>query len=141
MRAVVTTGTEDTLPHRTTLRRAAPRQAKMVVKRVSPWSVLKFSLLFYFCVMLIFLLALAVVYWALGVFGVLDSAANLLETAGFGSPKSGFEFDGYWIFTRLFVAGVIGVVVWSIVNVLLAMLYNLVSDMVGGISVTLAEKR
>ncbi|SRR6266508_544664 len=140
MRAVVTTGDEVTA-RRTELRAAGPRQAKMVVKRVSPWSVLKFSLLFYFCVMLIFLLALAVVYWALGVFGVLDSASKLLETAGFGSPRTGFQFDGYLIFSRLFIMGAVGVVVWSVVNVLLAMLYNLVSDVVGGVSVTLSEKR
>lgn len=141
MRAVVTTGTEEVVASRTGLRRAGPRQAKMVVKRVSPWSVLKFSLLFYFCVMLILLLALAVVYWALGVFGVLDSAANLLETAGFGDPKTGFEFDGYWLFARLFFVGVVGVVVWSFVNLFMAMLYNLVADVVGGVSVTLSEKR
>jgi transmembrane protein DUF3566 len=142
MRAVVTTTTEEVTTRRAQLRSAGtPRQARMVVKKVGPWSVLKFSLLFYFCVMLIFLLALAVVYWALGVFGVLDSAANLMETAGFGDPKTGFAFNGYWIFSRLFVIGVVGVVVWSLVNLILAMMYNLVSDVVGGISVTLSEKR
>jgi hypothetical protein len=102
---------------------------------------LKVSLLFYFCVMLILMLALALVYWALGVFGVLDSAAKLLTTAGFGSPRTGFTFNGYWIFSRLFFIGVVGVAIWSFVNFFLALLYNLVSDVLGGVSVTLAEKR
>jgi hypothetical protein len=141
MRAVVTTGNDEVTHRPTELRRVGPRQAKMVVKRVNPWSVLKFSLLFYFCVMLIFLLALAIVYWALGVFGVLDSAADLLTTAGFGSPQRGFEFNGYWIFSRMLLFGGVGVVVWSLVNLFLSLLYNLVSDVVGGISITLAEKR
>jgi hypothetical protein len=118
-----------------------PRRSKVVVRRVDAWSVLKFSLLFYFCMMLIFLFALLILYWALGVLGVLDSAAELLHTAGFGPVRGTFTFNGFWIFTRLFLIGVIGVVVWSLVNMLLAVLYNLISDVVGGIEVTLAEKR
>ena len=32
-------------------------------------------------------------------------------------------------------------VVWSLVNMLLALLYNLISDVVGGIKVTLSEPK
>ena len=98
---------------------------------------LKFSLLFYFCVMLIFLLAMLILYWALGVTGVLDQASTLLENFGW----SDFRFNGFWIFSRLFVLGVVGVVVWSLVNLFVALLYNLVSDVVGGIQVTLSDRR
>ena len=140
MRAVVTT-TEEVLPRVRDNGPLPPRRARMVIKRVDPLSVLKVSLIFYFCVMLVVLVALALVYWALGVIGVLDSASNLLTTAGFGDPKAGFQFDGYWIFSRLFFVGLGGVVVWSLVNMFLALLYNLVSDLVGGVSVSLAEKR
>ena len=120
--------------------RAASRKARVVVRRVEPWSILKFSLLFYFCLMLIFLFAFLILYWILGVIGVLDSLSHLLSTAGFGNPKTGFHFHGYWIFSRLFLLGVVGVVLWSLVNMCVAMLYNLVSDVVGGIQVTLFEK-
>jgi hypothetical protein len=122
-------------------RSGAPRRTKVVVRRVDPWSVFKFSLLFYFCLMLIFVFALLILYWILGVIGVLDSAAELLHTAGFGPVRGEFEFHGTWIFSRLFLIGLIGVVVWSLVNLFLAVLYNLISDVVGGIQVTLAEKR
>ena len=120
--------------------RTAARRTRVVIRRVDPWSVLKFSLLFYFCMMLVFLFALLILYWILGVTGVLDSAARVLSDVGFGGT-AGFEFDGYWIFSRLFLMGVAGVVVWSLVNVLIAILYNLISDVVGGIQVTLAERR
>ena len=33
------------------------------------------------------------------------------------------------------------VVLWTLINVFVALLYNLISDVVGGIEVTLAEKR
>jgi hypothetical protein len=120
--------------------RTAARRTRVVIRRVDPWSVLKFSLLFYFCLMLVFLFALLILYWLLGVTGVLDSAARVLSDVGFGGT-AGFEFHGYWIFSRLFLIGIAGVVVWSLVNVLISILYNLISDVVGGIQVTLGEKR
>ena len=121
-------------------RQAATRRAQVVVRRVGPWSVLKFSLLFYFLLMLVFLFATVIVYWILGVVGVIDSISHLLSTAGFGSPKTGFQIHGSWVFTRVFLIGIVGVFVWSLVNTLVAVLYNLVSDVVGGVQVTLAER-
>ena len=120
----------------------APRKSRVVVRRIEPWSVLKFSLLFYFCLMLIFLFAMAIIYWVLGVIGVLDSLSHLLSTLGFGNPRTGgFKLHGYWIFSRVFLIGVGSVVVWSLVNLFVALLYNLVSDVVGGVQVVLGEKR
>jgi hypothetical protein len=120
---------------------AIPRRTNVVIRRVNAWSVLKFSLLFYFCLMLVFMFALLLLYWVLGLIGVLDSLSKLLSDIGFGSPKTGFRFHGYWIFSRVFLIGVGGVVVWSMVNTLVALLYNLCSDIVGGIKVTLGEER
>jgi hypothetical protein len=117
------------------------RRTNVVVRRINPWSVLKFSLLFYFCLMLVFMFALLLLYWVLGVIGVLDSLSKLLSDIGFGSPRTGFKFNGSWIFSRLFLLGVGGVIVWSLVNMLVALLYNLCSDIVGGIKVTLGEER
>jgi hypothetical protein len=33
------------------------------------------------------------------------------------------------------------VVVWSLINVFVVFLYNLISDLVGGVEITLAERR
>ncbi len=121
----------------------APRRSRVVVRRLEPWSVFKFSLLFYFCLMLIVMFALMILYWIMGLTGVLDSAGRILQNAAFGPPpgKGTFRFNGVWIFQRLFAIGAVGVLVWSLVNLFVALLYNLVSDVVGGISVTLSEKR
>src|SRR5437588_10900069 len=88
--------------------RTASRKTRVVIRRVEPWSILKFSLLFYFCLMLVFLFALLLLYWALGVIGALDSAARLMTTLGFGSTRFGFHFHGFWIFSRLFLIGIVG---------------------------------
>src|SRR5207249_4263932 len=108
-RAVVRT---DDLTARGAEPSALPRQTTVVVRRVQAWSVLKFSLLFYFCLMLIFLFALLILYWVLGVIGVLDSLSHL---TGELLANNTFKFNGYWIFSRLFLIGVVGVVVWSMV--------------------------
>jgi hypothetical protein len=50
------------------------KRTRVVVRKVGPWSVLKFSLLFYLCVMLIVYFALMIIY------GLLSAVAwtNLL---------------------------------------------------------------
>jgi hypothetical protein len=110
-----------------------------VVRRVNAWSVLRVSLLFYFCVMVIGVFALSIVYWILGIMGVLNSISDLL-TSIFATNRS-YVINGEWLFFRALVVGAAWVVIWSLVNMLLALLYNLIADVVGGISVTLAEPK
>ncbi len=122
---------------RGTPRAAARGRVRVVVRRVEPWSVLKFSLLFYFCIMLIFLFGMIILYWVLGAIGVLDSLASFI---GGLYGDDAFRFNGGWIFSWLFVLGLIGVVAWSLINVCVAFLYNLVSDIVGGVQITLDDR-
>ena len=118
---------------------AAPRRTRVVVRKVGPWSVLKFSLIFYLCVMLIILFAFYILYSVLDALGTLDSMIKLL--VDFSLVNKGFELHTGWIFARLFSFGLVLGVLWSILNVFAGLLYNLISDVVGGIEVTLAEKR
>jgi transmembrane protein DUF3566 len=112
-------------------------RVRVVVRRVEPWSVLRFSLLFYFCIMLIFLFGMAILYWVLGALGVLDSLASFIGGL-YGDDN--FKFHGAWIFTWLFVLGIVGTVAWSLINLCVAFLYNLVSDIVGGVQITLDDR-
>jgi Transmembrane domain of unknown function (DUF3566) len=128
-------------------RRVAPkptRRTRVVIRQIGPWSVLKFSLLFYFCVMLIVYFALAIIYLILSAAGAMDSLSRVLGYV-FGSGTSTLgpqriPINGGAVFTWLFIAGCVFVVVWSLVNVFVAFLYNLISDIVGGIEVTLADR-
>ncbi len=121
-----------------------PRRTRVVVRKVGPWSVLKFSLLFYFCVMLIVYFALMIIYAILSAVGAIDSAGRLLgyvfATGNADGPQAVVIRFGS-VFTWLFLVGLANVVLWSLVNVFVAFLYNLISDVVGGVEVTLAEKR
>lgn len=114
------------------------RQTRVVVRKVGPWSVFKFSLLFYFCVMLVVLLALGMLYAILGAVGAIDSVTRLARDL---FADQSFEIHGGWIFTRLALIGLAMVLVWSLINLFISFLYNLISDVVGGIEVTLTERR
>ena len=110
-----------------------------MLRRIGPWSVLRFSLIFYFCLMLVVLLGLGILYAMLGSLGILESVSDFLSTIGFGEPE--FRFNGTAIFRTLFFIGLVSVVVWSVLTVFLVFLYNLISDLVGGVEVTLTERR
>ncbi len=122
---------------RTAGRTGGRGRVRVVVRRIEPLSLLKFSLLFYFCVMLIFLFGMGILYGVLGALGVLESLASFIGGL-YGDDN--FQFNGGWIFTWLFVLGIIGVVAWSLINVCVAFLYNLVSDIVGGVQITLDDR-
>ena len=119
-------------------RKAKSRQARVVVRKVGPWSVLKFSLIFYFCVMLVLLGALMILYGVLEAIGALDSLTRLIRDL---FADQSFSIHGDWLFTRGFAIGSAMVLLWSLINVVVAFLYNLISDLVGGIEITLSEKR
>ena len=134
-------------------RRAAPmggpRRTRVVIRKVGPLSILRWSMFFYFCVFLIFFFAMFIIFGVLASTGVLKSVGNFLVGSGLSScPQNDahtatctFTFDSGWIFSRVFLIGVVLVCVWSIINVLVSLLYNLVSDVIGGVELTLLEKR
>jgi hypothetical protein len=118
--------------------RPRARQARVVIRKVGPWSVLKFSFLFYLCVMAVILGALVILYGVLDAIGALDSVTRLIRDL---FADQSFEIHGDWLFSRGILIGFAMVVLWSLINVFVAFLYNLISDIVGGIEVTLSERR
>ncbi len=122
-------------------RRQAPRRVRVVIRRLNPWSVLKFSLLFYVCVMLVVLLGLVILYAVLSSLGVVDAFESLAGSLALGDQQGNFEVNGGYLFRMAFLIGLISAALWAAVTVFLAFLYNLIADLVGGIEVTLVERR
>jgi hypothetical protein len=92
-------------------------------------------LLFYLCLMLVGLLVFAVIWFVLVNMGVFEEitkfAGNFNLTVAFPAGK---------VFRWYIMLGLLGVVVWSVVTVLLTLLFNLINDITGGIEVVLAER-
>jgi hypothetical protein len=114
-----------------------PRQTRVVLRKLGPWSVFKVSLFFYTCITAVLLLAAVILYTILGAVGTLAGITRLAKELGLGDV----QIHGGWILARLAAIGAVMVVVWSLINVLVVFLYNLISDVIGGVEVTLSERR
>ncbi len=120
--------------------KAAPRprgqgiRRRTTVRKVDPWSVLKLSLVFYFCLLLVVMLGLAVFWAVVNRLGVVDTLLAFL-----GELQFDVEIDGGNLARAVFLTGLLNVVLWSGINVFAALLYNLVADVVGGLRVTLLD--
>jgi hypothetical protein len=114
---------------------AVDRRARLVLRRLDPWSVLKFSLLFYLCLMLVGLLVFAVIWFVLVNMGVFEEISKFA-----GNFDVNVAFPAGKVFRWYIFLGLLGVVLWSIVTVLTTLLFNLINDITGGIEVVLAER-
>jgi hypothetical protein len=114
---------------------AVDRRSRLVLRRLDPWSVLKFSLLFYFCMLLVGLLVFAVIWFVLVNMGVFESVTKFA-----GNFNLDIQFPAGTVFKYYILLGLLGVVLWSIGTVLATLLFNLVNDITGGIEVVLAER-
>ncbi len=120
----------------------APRRARLVVRRLDPWSVLKFSLVYSLCLLLVGLIAVTSLYYALDGIGVFDSLARAIDTltdapAGNSSRQS---FRPTLIIGAAAVLLGINSLLLTALATLGAFLYNLCASFAGGIEVTLAER-
>ncbi|HZD00259.1 MAG TPA: DUF3566 domain-containing protein [Actinomycetes bacterium] len=114
---------------------AVDRRARLVLRRLDPWSVLKFSLLFYLCLMLVGLLVFAVIWFVLVNMGVFEEISKFA-----GNFNLNVVFPAGKVFRWYILLGLLGVVLWSVVTVLATLLFNLINDITGGIELVLAER-
>ncbi|MDQ4005987.1 MAG: DUF3566 domain-containing protein [Actinomycetota bacterium] len=124
------------------------RRVRVQIRRVGPLSVLKFSLIFYFCLMLVALVGFAILFSILDSIGVLEPVETLLGELGFGTTvgageqaRAEFRIDFGYLMRTLFLIGLISTAFWAVFTVFLTFLYNLIADLVGGIELTLLERR
>lgn len=125
--------------------RPGTRRARVAVRRVDPWSVLKFTFVFSLALLIVWVVAVAVLYAVLSAMGVFDSVQNAIGV--FTDPSNaspGTRFTEFFSFRRVLgwtaLVGAVNVLLLSAVATLAAFLYNLCADLAGGIEVTLTER-
>jgi hypothetical protein len=119
-----------------------PRRARLSVKRLDPWSVMKFSFAVSLVLFIVMIVAASVLYLALDSMGVFASVnntlADLVESGG--GAGDGFRITASGVIGTAAFIGAINVVLFTALATLGAFIYNVCADLVGGVEVTLAER-
>lgn len=118
-------------------RRLRARRVRRLVRHIEAWSVLKVSLLLYLCAWAV-MLFVGVTLWNLAVSSGLVSRIENFVVELFALES--FQINGDQIFRIAAVGGLLMVLAGSGLTVLAAVLFNLISDVTGGVRLTVVEE-
>ncbi len=112
------------------------RRVSRVVRDIDSWSVFKVGLVFHLVCYFVALTSLVLLWNVAQSTGTLDNVENFMESFGWET----FRFDGSELFGNLWILGLFGVILGTGLWVLLATIFNLITDLVGGVRVTVLEE-
>ncbi|WP_283139536.1 DUF3566 domain-containing protein [Rhizohabitans arisaemae] len=121
-----------------------PRKAHLVLRRVEPWSMMKFSFVLSLVCFVVLFVAVAVLYGILSAAGVFDAIVNMVNqvlvdgNAG-GGINAAEWFDAVRVLGYTALLGALNVILITALSTLGAVIYNVASDLVGGVEVTFSE--
>jgi hypothetical protein len=122
-----------------------PRRARLNLKRIDPWSVMKFAFAVSVVLFIVVVVATAVLYLSLDAMGVWakvnETLAELLSAGGGASGASApFHVTAWGVIGTSMLIGAVNVVLFTALATLSAFVYNVCADLVGGVELTLAER-
>jgi len=126
-------------------RGAAPtRRAQLVLARIEPWSVMKFSFMISLVGWVVLFVAVAALYYVLNKLGVFHSIQSTISDVTSSKGSAGSDANGQWfsasrILGYTMLIGAVNVVLITALATVGAVIYNLVTHLAGGIEVTLKE--
>ena len=119
------------------------RRANLVIARLEPWSVMKFSFLMSLVAWVVLFVAVALLYYALSGLGVFAAIQRTLSSVTSSQSSSGVNLAAWTSASRVLgytmLAGAVDIVLITVLSTIGAMIYNLVTHLGGGIEVTLKE--
>ncbi len=108
---------------------------RQTVKRIDPWSMLKFGFIANVVFLAIFLMLMGVVWFIVDRLQLVDQVCGIATDVGF--TECGINAPN--LFRSMILLGLLWVVVQTAVLVFLAFLYNLIADLTGGIGLTIVD--
>ena len=116
--------------------RLRARKVTRVVRRIEPWSVAKVSAVLYLCLWLVFTVAGIILWQVARTTGTLDNLQDFLATA---LADDTFTIAGGQVLAAVLFGGAVLVLAGTGLTVLVAVLFNLVSELTGGLRVAVVE--
>jgi hypothetical protein len=117
-------------------RKPRVRRVTRVVRHVDPWSVFKIAAVASLVLYLVVLTAGVLLWNVAYATGTIDNVERFLESFGWST----FEFNGGEIYHNAWIGGLFVAVGLTGLAVLLATLFNLITDLVGGVRLTVLEE-
>ncbi len=122
---------------------AGGRRANLVLARLEPWSVMKFSFLISLVAWVVLFVAVALLYYTLSGLGVFASLGRTLQSVTSSQGTAGVELSRWTSAPRVLgytmLIGAVNVVIITALSTIGAVIYNLVTHLGGGIEITLKE--
>ena len=113
----------------------AVRRVRRIIRKVDPWTVLKASFVFNAIMGLVFVLGMWVMWSLVLQKGIPEKIVDL-----FDAVTIELTIDGPLYFRIVVLLAIIGVIGMTAFMTLAAVVYNLISDLVGGVEVTVLEE-
>ncbi|MGD9751187.1 MAG: DUF3566 domain-containing protein [Acidimicrobiia bacterium] len=117
-------------------RRLQARKVTRLVRHIDLWSLCKISIIFYLCMLVVGTVAGTILWSGLQRSGAVSNVEGFIESVFLVED---FRFEGPDMFRIGVLGGLVGVVVLTLLTVLGGLLFNLISDLVGGVRVSVVE--
>jgi len=121
---------------KTSARAPRVRRVTRVIREIDPWSAFKVGLAFHLVVYFTVLIASVLLWSVASATGTIDNIERFLMSFGWES----FQFHGWTLLLNEALLGLLIVALLTIVWVLAATMFNLITDLVGGIRVSVLEE-
>jgi len=119
------------------------RRANLVIARLEPWSVMKFSFLMSLVAWVVLFVAVALLYYALSGLGVFAAIQRTLSSVTSSQSSAGVNLASWTSPSRVLgytmLIGAVDIILITALSTIGAVIYNLVTHLGGGIEVTLKE--
>ena len=119
-------------------RTRGPRRARLQLRHINAWTVLKFSAVLSIALFFVWLIVIGVLFGVLdgaGIIGKINDAVTTINGPGSKPPITATV-----VFGGAAIIGVVNIVLFIALSTIGSVVYNLCADLVGGIEITLSER-
>ncbi|MFZ4484994.1 MAG: DUF3566 domain-containing protein [Candidatus Nanopelagicales bacterium] len=122
---------------------SGPRQARLYLSRVDPWSVAKAAFMLAIAVGIVIVVSVSVLWFALSSLGVFETLSRNVNEV-IGNSQANFDLMTVLDFSRVLgvtiVLASVEVILVSVLATIFAFMYNLTVGLTGGVEVVLTDR-